>query len=256
MNKVIALIQARTGARRLPNKVLLKLGDKTVLEQVVSRVQAARRIDDIAVVTTVAVEDLKIVGLCSRNGIRVLCGSENDVLDRYYQAARLLGAGHVVRITADCPVMDPSVIDQVITAYFDCGADYCSNALTQTFPDGLDVEVFSFAALQKAWLRAARTSEREHVTPYIRNHKRMFKIVSLEHPKGLGAYRWTLDEPRDYTFLSRLFDGLYAGNPNFGMDEILQYLDANPGLKNINAAIKRNEGYAKSLKEDKVVTHG
>lgn len=256
MTKVIALIQARTGARRLPNKVLLKLGDKTVLEQVVGRVRRAGRIDDLAVVTTVAVDDLKIVELCSTNGIRVLCGSENDVLDRFYQAARLLKAEHIVRITADCPLMDPSVIDQVIDAYFDSGADYCSNVLTQTFPDGLDIEVFSFAALKKAWEKATMTSEREHVTPYIRNHKRMFKTVSLEHPRNLGVHRWTLDEARDYEFIRKIFDGLYDGNPYFGMDDILKYIESNPKLKAINADITRNEGYGKSLKEDKVAVHG
>lgn len=256
MKNVIALIQARTGARRLPNKVLLKLQDKTVLEHVIARVQKAKTVKEAVVVTTVRPEDVKIVELVSRKGVRVLCGSEDDVLDRYYQAARLLNAQHVVRITADCPVMDPAVIDETVKYYFKSGADYCSNALSQTYPDGLDVEVFSAAALKKAWMNAKLASEREHVTPYIRNHQRMFKAVSLDHPQNLGALRWTLDEPKDYEFLKKIFDGLYTRNPYFGMNDILRFLENDPKLKHINAAIVRNEGYAKSLKEDRAAVHG
>lgn len=256
MNNTIALIQARTGARRLPNKVLLKLQDKTVLEHVIARVQKAKTVNEAVVVTTVRPEDVKVVELVSRMGVRVLCGSENDVLDRYYQAARLLNAQHVVRITADCPVMDPAVIDEVVNYYFKSGADYCSNALSQTYPDGLDVEVFSFAALKKAWTNAKLTSEREHVTPYIRNHKRTFKVVSLDHPQNLGALRWTLDEPKDYVFLKKIFAGLYPKNKNFGIQDILEFLSRNPNVSNINSGIARNEGYARSLKLDKVSVHG
>jgi spore coat polysaccharide biosynthesis protein SpsF len=256
MNKICALIQARTGARRLAHKVLLPLKGKTVLEHVINRVRAARSVDEAVVVTTVSKEDLKIVELVSHLGVRVLCGSEEDVLDRYYQAARLLNVSHVARITADCPVMDPSVIDQVVDAYFTGKADYCSNALTPTFPDGLDVEVFSFEALKKAWQNARLASEREHVTPYIRRHKRQFKIVSLENTGRLGHYRWTLDEKKDYEFLLKIYDGLYRANPLFGMEDILRFLKGKPELSQINAAITRNEGYARSLKNDKVTSHG
>ncbi len=256
MSGVIALIQARTGARRLANKVLLNLSGITVLEHVVNRVNRAKTVDEAVVVTTVHKEDLKIVELMSRKGVRVLCGSEDDVLDRYYQAARLLGARHVVRITADCPVMDPAVIDRVIEYYFKSKADYCSNALTQTFPDGLDVEIFSFEALAKAWKNAKLASQREHVTPYIRSHKRSFKIVSMEHPFNLGHHRWTLDEEKDYVFLTKLFGSLYSGNPYFGMNDILGFLEKNPKLTNINGGIARNEGYTRSLKNDKVAVGG
>lgn len=256
MKNVIALIQARTGARRLANKVLLDLGGKTVLEHVINRVRRAKTIDEAVVVTTVQKEDLKIVKLASSLGVRVLCGSENDVLDRYYQAARLLEAQHVVRITADCPVMDPKIIDQVVNHYFDCKADYCSNVLSSTFPDGMDVEIFSFEALTSAWKDARLTSEREHVTPYIRNNARMFKVVGLESPVDLGSHRWTLDEKKDYLFLKKLFNGLYRKNSYFGMNDILKFLKENPKLVNINAAIERNEGYARSIKNDQVVHAG
>lgn len=256
MTNVIAFIQARTGARRLPNKVLLPLGGKTVLECVLERVSRAQLVDETAVVTSIAKDDLKIVELVSRNGVRVLCGSENDVLDRYYQAARLLQAKHIVRITADCPLMDPAIIDQVISTYFDQQADYCSNALMSTFPDGLDVEVFSFDALKKAWQNAKLASEREHVTPYIRNHKRTFKIVSIESPRMLGHHRWTLDEKSDYEFLKKIYQGIYPKNTQFGFEDVLSYLEKNPSLSKINSGIVRNEGYAKSLKDDEAFAHG
>lgn len=252
----MALIQARTGARRLANKVLLKLKDKTVLEHVIARVQKARTVKEAVVITTVQPEDLKIVELVSSQGIRVLCGSQNDVLDRYYQAARLLGAEHVVRITADCPVMDPDVIDLVVDRYFKEKADYCTNTISQTFPDGLDVEVFSFKALSRAWKHARLASEREHVTPYIRKHRRSFKVVSVEQPQDLGALRWTLDEPEDYDFLKKIFGGLYPKNKDFGIQDILEFLSRNPNVRNINAGFARNEGYARSLKLDKVSVHG
>lgn len=256
MKNIFALIQARTGARRLANKVLLDLCGKTVLEHVIDRVSRARTIDEAVVVTTVRKEDLKIVELVSRKGTRTLCGSEDDVLDRYYQAARLLNAQHIVRITADCPVIDADVIDQVVNYYFKSKADYCSNTITQTFPDGLDVEVFSFDALAKAWKNARLSSEREHVTPYIRNNARLFKVVSIEHPVNLGVHRWTLDEKKDYEFLSELFNGLYRKNAYFGMSDILKFLEKNPGLKSINTQITRNEGYARSLRNDKVAYAG
>ncbi|MBL8013210.1 MAG: glycosyltransferase family protein [Candidatus Omnitrophica bacterium] len=256
MKNIIALIQARTGARRLPNKVLLPLGGKTVLECVMERVSRSQLVDEVAVVTTVAKDDLKIIERVSRNNVRVLCGSENDVLDRYYQAARLLEAKHIVRITADCPLIDPALMDHVISAYLDQQAHYCSNALTQTFPDGLDVEVFSFEALKRAWQNAKLPSEREHVTPYIRTHKRMFKVVSIESSRMLGQHRWTLDEKNDYEFIKKIYQALYAKKPQFGFEDVLLYLKKNPSLLEINSGIVRNEGYAKSLKDDEAFVHG
>jgi spore coat polysaccharide biosynthesis protein SpsF (cytidylyltransferase family) len=255
MKKVSVIIQARTGARRLPNKVLLKLAGKSVLEHVVDRVSAAKTVGEVIVATTTEPRDRKIVELAKKKGFRVFRGSESDVLDRYYQAAQLLKAEHVTRITADCPVIDPVIIDRVVKEYFKSGADYCSNSLTSTFPDGQDVEVFSFEALAKAWQNAKLTSEREHVTPYIRNKKNRFKIASVESPVDLSGKRWTLDEEKDYEFLKGLFKALYRRKPRFGMTEILEYLDGHPELEQVNRAIVRNEGYARSLKQDKVY-HG
>ena len=147
--KASVIIQARMGARRLPGKVLLKVCGKTIVEHVVERIHQCKNVDEAVVATTVAEQDLPLVNLLSSKGIRVFCGSEDDVLDRYYQAARLFGFKHVVRITADCPLIDPKIVDQVITAHFKSQADYTGQYdMSQLFPDGQDVEVFSFAALK------------------------------------------------------------------------------------------------------------
>lgn len=253
MENIVAIIQARLGSTRLPNKVLLKLEDKTVLEHDVERTARSRYIRDVVIATTMAKGDLKIVELCAAKGIRVYCGSENDVLDRYYQAARLVEAEHVVRITSDCPVIDPAVVDQVISLHLESKADLSANVLKETFPDGLDVEVFTFAALKKAWEEARLSSEREHVTPYIKNNPQLFKLVNLECPRNLCGKRWTLDNPEDYEFLKAVYRSLYPSNPRFGMEDILKFLEKHPEIERINSNIMRNEGYQKSLKEDRIL---
>lgn len=251
--KGVAIIQARIGSTRLSDKVLLKLAGKTVLEHVIERALKARHVSDVIVATTVKKEDLAIVNLVSKKGHRVYCGSEEDVLDRYYQAARLFDVRHVVRITADCPVIDPAIIDKVVELYFKTRADYCTNTLAETFPDGEDVEIFSFKALKHAWEKARLLSEREHVTPYIRKHKETFKLVSCMNRVNLGDKRWTLDRKEDLTFLRILFKNLYKKSPFFGMREILDFLARFPHFEHINSMIVRNEGYLKSLKTDKKV---
>ncbi|MFH1877234.1 MAG: glycosyltransferase family protein [Candidatus Omnitrophota bacterium] len=249
--KGAVIIQARMGASRLYGKVLMKLAEKTVLEHVIDRVRGTRSGWDVIVATTEKPDDEKIAELASEKGARVYRGSEEDVLDRYYRAALGYGVTDIVRITADCPVIDPSVIDRAVECYRSSGADYCSNVARPTFPDGQDVEVFSFKAVEKAWRNAVLLSEREHVTPYIRADRNgEFKIVSFENGTDLSAKRWTLDEKKDHEFLVKIFEGLYPYNPVFGMEEILAYLEDNPGLELINGGITRNEGYLKSLEMD------
>ena len=169
---VLIMIQARTGSSRLANKVLHKIKGITVLEHVINRMQKCENADEVIVATTVEQNDLEIVKICAEKGVRVYCGSEQDVLDRYYQAARLFGRDgekHIVRITADCPMHDFRIVDRVIKEHFAHHADYTSNAESETFPDGLDVEVFRFEALEQAWREAKLASDREHVTQYIRD---------------------------------------------------------------------------------------
>lgn len=253
MNKIIAIIQARYSATRLPGKVLFKLEGKSVLEHVFERVEKSKLINEAIVATTILEKDLKIVQLCAAKGIRIYCGSETDVLDRYYQAARLLGAENVVRITADCPLIDPEIIDKAIRLHLLKRSDYTSNTLIETFPDGEDVEVFTFSALRRSWRNARLLSEREHVTPYIKKHPNKFKLVNLKNQENLSSKRWTLDEKADYKFIKLIYNKLYRKNSVFGIKEIIEFLECYPEYEQINQGIMRNEGYLKSLKKDKAV---
>jgi spore coat polysaccharide biosynthesis protein SpsF (cytidylyltransferase family) len=250
---IIAIIQARVSSTRLPKKVLEKIEDRTVLEHVINRVQAAKKIDDIVVATTVKKEDLEIVQLCAKLGVSVFCGSEDDVLDRHYQAARLFKADHIVRITSDSPLIDPMVIDEVIKLYFKEEADYATNAMPATYPDGLDTEVFSFKTLKIAWKNAKLSSEREHVTPYIWKNPNIFKIVNLKCEYNLNDKRWTLDEPEDFKFIKIIYKNLYSEDSLFGMKKILDFLKKHLEIEELNNNIIRNEGYLKSLKKDKII---
>lgn len=238
---------------RLPGKVLKKVVGKTILEHIIERLRKSKALNGTVVATTVNREDLEIVALLSRLGVNLYCGSVCDVLDRYYQTARLHGIEHIVRITGDSPLIDPYVIDDVIKRYFDSGADYCSNILKRTFPDGLDVEAFSFDVLKYAWRNARLLSEREHVTPYIKKNADKFKLVSFENEIDLGDKRWTLDEKEDFEVIKKVFESLYPSNPDFCMKDILKFLESSPHLEHINRHIVCNEGYLKSLREDRIV---
>lgn len=252
--KVLALIQARMGSTRLPKKVLMDLEGRSVLEHVALRVNNSKFVNETVVVTTINTEDLEIVKLCSNKELRVFCGSEDDVLDRFFQCAKLIKPEHVVRVTADCPMIDPDIIDRVIEKHLISGADYTSNVLKETFPDGEDVEVFKFTALKKAWESSSLKSEREHVTPYIRNHPEYFKLDNLESDSNLSDKRWTLDNQEDYDFIKKVFAELYSCNKLFGMNDILKLLEQNNWLEDINKHIGRNEGYEKSLENDGIHT--
>lgn len=240
------------GSTRLPNKVLMDLCGKTDLERVVERVQRSKYIDEIIVATTIAEHDLAIVKTCAEKGIRVFCGSENDVLDRYYQCAKLLSPEHVVRITADCPLIDVGVIDLVIGKYLEEKSDYASNTLIPRYPDGLDIEIMKFSVLEEAWVNANLSSQREHVTQYI-VHNDAYKKTSVVNDTDYGSERWTLDTENDYKFIKAIYDNIYQRNPEFTMDDVLKFLDAHPELREINNDSIRNEGLLKSLKNDAVV---
>ena len=250
---VVAFIQARVGSTRLPGKVLMDLGGKPVVLRVIERVRKASNVDEVLVVTTFDPKDLPIVKLCAEIGVRVFCGSEDDVLDRFYQAAKLLKPEHIVRITADCPVMDPAVVSRVVAQHLQGNSDYTSNTIEEHFPDGEDVEVFSFEALKRAWKEADLMSEREHVTLYIRNHPERFSLSSVKSDLNLSNQRWTLDTDKDYAFLTSLYKELGSRDEYFGMDEIIALLTERDELNTINAGMARNEGLQKSLRNDKTV---
>lgn len=253
-DKVLAVIQARKGSTRMPSKVLLDLAGKTVLEHVISRMRQSKLTDEFIVATTVNRNDLPIVKLCAELGVSVYCGSEEDPLERYYQAARLFDGAHVIRIKADCPVIDPQIVDSAIRLHLDSGADYTTNTLLRTFPVGQDVEIVSFPALERVWKSAELFSEREHITLYIPKHPEQFHIRHLAQPEDISLKRWTIDYPEDYELLRSIFKNLYPGNPLFGMREVLDFLAKNPELEKLNAHIPVNDGVIKSMREDRVVT--
>lgn len=246
---IAAIIQARMGATRLPGKVMKTLNGKPMLWHIVKRLNYSKKIEKIIIATTDKDEDKVIAKFAEDEGIDFYCGSSEDVLDRYYQAARKFGAGHIVRITADCPMIDPEVVDKVIDFYLTKKCDYASNTIKPTMPDGLDTEVFSFQALESAWKEAKKDSEREHVTPYIKNDK-LFTIENYEDDVNRSSMRWTVDEEADYRFVIEVYKNLYKDGEIFYMKDVLDLLSRRPELSDINRNIERNEGYITSLEED------
>ena len=217
---------------------------------VVRRVGRARLVDQVIVATSMEAADEPIVEFCRSEGIGCYRGSLDDVLDRFYHAARHFSAGTVVRVTADCPLIDPEVIDEVVGIYQTGDYDYASNILEPTYPDGLDTEVFSLATLDRTWHEARWQSEREHVTPYMKSPDR-FRIVNVANTQDLSTMRWTVDEPEDLRFVRAVYGLL--GDRCFAMDDILAVLDENPELTRINAGIGRNEGLEESLRHDRLM---
>jgi len=252
--KVIAIIQARSSSTRLPGKVLMKIEDKTMLEHVCDRVLASTLVDEVLVATTMNRSDLPIVELCAKKGIRVYAGSENDVLDRFYQAAKIIKPDNILRITADCPIIDPTNIDKVIAEHLKSGADYTGNTVgKETYPDGQDAEIFTYEALKKSWKEAELASEREHVTQYIKKNDTVFNIVGVESELDLSDHRWTVDDAEDLEFIRAVNKELYSKDSLFSMQEVLDLLQNKPELLKINYHIERNLGLVKSLNEDEII---
>lgn len=253
--KTVVIVQARMGSTRLPNKVLLDIEGEPTLWRVINRLSYTKTVDEIIIATTESPSDDAIENFAKENGIKYFRGSENDVLDRYYQCAKNHQADTIVRITADCPLIDPRVVDKIVGFFKEHQDiyDYVSNVIPPTFPDGLDTEVFSFSALEKAWKEAKYTSEREHVTAYIYKNPNKFKLYNITNDIDYSALRWTLDTENDLIFIREVYKMLGKDNEIFYMEDVIQLLNKNPELKNINSDNTRNEGYIKSLAEDRVV---
>ena len=234
--KVLAIIQARMGSTRLPGKVLRDLGGETVLSRVLSRVQRMRRIHEIIVATTEKSEDDAIAEAARRNGAAVFRGSEEDVLDRYYRATCSCQAEVVVRITADCPLIDPELSDQVTQRFLTERPDYASNVLNRTYPRGLDTEVMSATALERAWQTASEPYQRTHVTPYLYQHPESFKLLSVTGDADHSRHRWTLDTPEDLQFLQAVYARL-GKRQDFTWHDVLSLIDREPELFEINREI-------------------
>lgn len=252
--KIAAIIQARMGSRRLYGKVSEYIEGKPMLWHIIDRVRRSKLIRGIVISTTTKEVDKEIIEIAKYSAAYSYAGSEDDVLDRYYQTAKEFKVDPIVRITADCPLIDPRVMDKLIQRYSKGDCDYVSNTtLNGNYPDGTDVEVFSFEALETAWKEAKLSSEREHVTPYIQNNPSKFRLARVESDINLSHHRWSVDEKEDLEFVRKVYGHLYKKGQVFYMEDILKLLDKYPSLIKINQHIGINEGYVKSLKEDRIV---
>jgi spore coat polysaccharide biosynthesis protein SpsF len=258
-----AIIQARMSSSRLPGKVLLDLNGQSMLERVVRRARQARQVDQVVVATTLEDSDQPVVDFCAGRGYPCFRGSLNDVLDRFYQAARAYQAETVVRLTADCPLVDPQLIDQTLEAFAgqQGGWDFAANRLPppwgRTFPIGLDVEVCSFAALERAWQEADQPYQREHVMPYLYEDSEVidsltgqvidgprqqfaarhpFRVLLVNHPEDYGALRWTVDTPEDLALVRQIF-ARFPGRDDFSWLEVVELFQREPELARLNAGV-------------------
>ncbi len=216
---------------------------ETVLSRVLSRLHRTTLIQELLVATTDHLADDAIVEECRRCSVQVSRGDQDDVLDRYYGAARLAKAEIVVRITSDCPLIDPEITDKTIAEFLDAGVDYASNGLQRTYPRGLDTEVMAFDALAKAWRQASKGYEREHVTPYIYEHPEEFKILSVKGDEDYSEHRWTLDTPEDLKFIRAVY-GRMSSHADFSWREVVSLLEEHPDLKHINDSVMQKPLHA------------
>jgi spore coat polysaccharide biosynthesis protein SpsF len=238
VGRTVAIIQARMGSSRLPGKVLTDIGGRTMLERVVTRAARAHRLDAVVVATTTDSRDDAVVRECERLGFPSFRGSENDVLDRYYGAARAFEAESVVRITSDCPLIDPTLVDRVVGELASQKADYASNTLVLSYPRGLDAEAFTMAALTTAWASGTAPYERVHVTPFLYRHPERFKLVNVACPEDLSSLRWTVDTADDLRLVRSLYDRAGTQSEPTWLD-VLAIVRSDAALLEINAHIRQ-----------------
>jgi spore coat polysaccharide biosynthesis protein SpsF len=244
MQKIAAIIQARMGSTRLPGKVLIKICGKTVLEHVVDRVGQSKMINDIIIATTTNIKDDVIEAEADRLGVKVFRGSEEDVLSRYYEAAVKFEADIIIRITSDCPLIDPRIVDKMIGRYLEKKGeiDYLSNTVDRTFPRGLDAEIFAFEILKRANYEAKDLAEREHVTPYIWRNPGLFRNEHYINQTDHSNYRWTLDTKEDLKLIKSIYEQLFpVKDRDFYMEDILDLMEELPSLKSINSEVSQKE---------------
>jgi glutamate-1-semialdehyde 2,1-aminomutase len=238
--KIVALVQARMGSTRLPNKVMRQVEGVPLIELLLRRLSKAKRIDEIVLATSTDPRNDPLVAHVRALGYAAERGSENDVLDRFVQAARAHRADAVVRITGDCPLVDPGLVDDVVSEFERSGVDYCSNIGPPSYPDGLDIEVFKFAALEQAWRDTARPYDREHVTPFLRESGR-FTTRNHANPVDLSSKRWTVDEAADLAVVERVF-ARFRPRVDFAWTEVVELGLLEPGIFEANRDLVRNEG--------------
>lgn len=254
MPKITIIVQAHLGSSRLPKKVMRKILGKPMIWYIIQRVKRTRNIDQVIIATSDKKENQVLNKVAKACKVKIFCGSEKDVLDRYYQCAKNFNADPIIRITSDCPLIDPKIIEKMLDFYLKHDYDYVSNTIKPTFPDGLDVEIFSFDALKNAVQNAKWESEREHVTPFIKKNSKRFKLYNFENNEDLSNYRWTVDQKEDLVFIRKIYH-LLKPKHVFSSKDVLRLILDNPKLLRINQKIKRDEGYTKSIKNDRIVKH-
>lgn len=240
-----AIVFARIASRRLPSKVMINVQDKPILQHIIERVSRSRYVQKVVVATSSSPSDDQVAELGRSVGADVFRGSEDDVLDRCFQAAKEFSIDTIVRITADDPFKDPGIIDQVIKAFVDAKGKYdlVCNTLRPTFPEGLDVEVMSFHALKQAWLNATEPSEREHLTQYMLKNPKKFRILNIENSENMSNIRLTLDTSEDLELVKLIYDALYPTRNDFRWADIISYLRSKPELLEINKNVKKSGRY-------------
>lgn len=250
MAKIVAIIQARMGSTRLPGKILKTVMGKPLLWYMFNRLHYSHTIDLSVLATSTSPQDNVIEDFAQKYNINLFRGSEQDVLDRYYKAATRYKADIIIRLTGDCPLIDPKIIDKVVNYFLENTeqVDYVQTALS--FPDGVDTEVFSYEALEKAWQNATKKSEREHVTPYIWKNTDIFKINAIENDQNLSNLRLVVDYEEDFQVVSEILKNLYKTNSIFYTEDVLNFLEKRPDLQQLNKhRVWRDEGYLKAVAE-------
>lgn len=241
---ILAILQARMSSSRLPGKVLKDIVGKPMILRQVERIRRATSLDRLLIATSDDPSDDPLYATCLDNGLSCFRGSLDDVLDRFYQAAKEFHPDYIVRLTGDCPLTDPDVIDKVVAFGITGSYDYASNTLKPTFPDGLDVEMTRFECLETAWREALLPAQREHVTSFIYQNPERFRLGSFVSTSDLSGLRWTVDHARDLNLVERIYGALYPAKPEFSTSDILQLLEQKPELRNLNTDYRRNEKLA------------
>jgi len=239
--KVVLITQARMTSTRLPGKVLKEVLGKSLLEYHVERLLQVKNADEVVVATTTNDTDVPIVELCKGLGVACFRGSEQDVLSRFYGAATEHGADVIVRVTSDCPLIDPGVINRVIARFHDRleGVDYISNTLERTFPRGMDTEVVTMSALDEANREATETPDREHVTRFVYVHPERYRIENVAFESDQSGHRWTVDTPEDFELIRLMLEALYVAKPRFTLEDCLDMSSKHPEWSRINRHIKQ-----------------
>ena len=250
--KITCIIQARTRSERLQNKVLEEIENLPMICHIINRIKKAKNIEQIILATSNTESDKILLDIAKKFKIISFAGDEKDVLDRFYNAARSYFANPIIRITGDCPLVDPFLLDKMVEFYQKHDYDYVSNTIERTFPDGLDIEVFSLETLKKSHEEAKWLSEREHVTPYIFKNQNDFKIYNYKNKQNLSNLRWCVDEEDDLIMVKRIFQEMKP-NQFFSTDDVLKIILEKPDISKINSGIATNEGYKKSLQNDRIV---